>query len=142
MAAQYCETRNYPAECQAVINQLGAPQFCSIQKLNYTGAMPIPSGCTLNFHHGFNLASYGEAIRVTVIATGPASCQITIHSECDMPTQLIDWGQNKKNVQGIFTFFELQILPMLAQAQAFQCPNCHNMINGPVPYCPICGCRF
>ncbi len=143
MAANYVETRVYPAECQFLINQLGSPQFYTTQKLTYVGAVPIQSGCTLSFRHGFNLASYGETVRVTLLATGPATTQITIHSECDMPTQIIDWGQNKKNVHMIFQHLEMYILPSFAnQGQLFQCPNCHNTFNGPTTYCPVCGYRF
>ena len=41
-----------------------------------------------------NLSSWGEII--TVIFNKDKT--ITINSKCSLPTQFIDWGQNKRNV--------------------------------------------
>jgi len=42
----------------------------------------------------FNLWSWSEKIHIYV-----ADNQIDIVSECAMPTQIMDWGKNKRNVK-------------------------------------------
>ena len=41
-----------------------------------------------------SIKSWGEKIRVTILPSG----FLQIRSECSLPTQCIDWGKNKKNV--------------------------------------------
>ena len=51
---------------------------------------------------GMNLWSYGENIKIERHAGG----RVTIRSECKMPTQCIDWGRNKRNVNLFFERLE------------------------------------
>jgi len=46
---------------------------------------------------GMNLASYGEDLMIAITPTVKGSA-VRIRSECSMPTQLVDWGKNKKNI--------------------------------------------
>ena len=69
----------------------------------------ISAGCTLKFDSlpsgiitgkfGANLFSWGEEVTVTITDNG----DVTIKSACVLPTQIIDWGRNKKNVIKIFS---------------------------------------
>ena len=51
-----------------------------------------------------SFVSYGEKITVTLTYLGEDKTQIDIVSECGMPTQIIDYGKNKKNVNAIFDY--------------------------------------
>lgn len=44
--------------------------------------------------------SWGENVSATV-GFGPQGAVVTLRSECAMPTQLVDWGKNRKNVERI-----------------------------------------
>jgi len=44
--------------------------------------------------------SWGENVTATV-GFGPAGSLVTLVSECAMPTQLLDWGKNRANVERI-----------------------------------------
>jgi hypothetical protein len=50
---------------------------------------------------GFSLSSYGENIEIFFKQAGDR-IEIKIRSACVSPTQLIDFGKNKKNVNAIF----------------------------------------
>ncbi len=45
---------------------------------------------------GFNLWSFGETVAVTV-----APDHVLLRSACVMPTQCIDWGKNRRNVEAL-----------------------------------------
>ena len=54
------------------------------------------------------MSSWGENITVTLTGYSNGT-HIRIYSECSMPTQLIDWGENEKNVKELFKYFEYQM---------------------------------
>ena len=62
------------------------------------------TGCWFRIHHGMSFVSYGEKITVTLTYLGEDKTQIDVVSECGMPTQIIDYGKNKKNVAAIFNY--------------------------------------
>ncbi len=66
---------------------------------------PMPDGVWFRILHGMSAASYGEKITVTLKAL-PGQTSVHIHSECGLPTQLVDYGKNRKNVEAIFAYFE------------------------------------
>jgi hypothetical protein len=47
-----------------------------------------------------SFASWGENVQAT-IGHGPRGAVVTLHSKCALPTQLFDWGKNRKNVERI-----------------------------------------
>ena len=49
-----------------------------------------------------NLWTYGETIRIRFLS----NTSVSIHSKCSMPTQCIDWGQNKRNVMRLIRKIE------------------------------------
>lgn len=48
----------------------------------------------------FGWRSWGENVSAT-IGFGPRGAVVTLHSECAMPTQLLDWGKNRKNIERV-----------------------------------------
>ena len=51
---------------------------------------------------GINLLTFGETIRITFIDDKT----IEIHSKCRLPTQIFDWGKNKRNVNTLVNLIE------------------------------------
>ena len=45
---------------------------------------------------GFNLWSFGETVTAT-----PAAGYLLLRSTCVMPTQCLDWGKNRRNVEAL-----------------------------------------
>jgi len=46
------------------------------------------------------MRSWGENVQAT-IGYGPRGAVVTLRSECALPTQVIDWGKNRQNVERI-----------------------------------------
>lgn len=44
------------------------------------------------------MRSWGENVLAT-IGYGPRGAVLTLRSECALPTQVIDWGKNRQNVE-------------------------------------------
>lgn len=51
-------------------------------------------GSTISCKVGFNLWSFGETMVITL-----ASNHAVLRSTCILPTQCVDWGKNRRNVQ-------------------------------------------
>mgnify|MGYP001219223479 FL=1 len=51
---------------------------------------------------GINLWTFGETIQITFIDDKT----IEIHSKCRLPTQIFDWGKNKRNVNTLVNLIE------------------------------------
>ena len=58
-----------------------------------------PEGWTWRIVADVSLASWGEDM--SIVALGPQ--HLRVRSQCSLPTQCIDWGKNKKNVQRFVT---------------------------------------
>lgn len=61
------------------------------------------------FDHGVTLTSWGETITIGLTPVQPGMIRVDIESKCDMPTQIIDWGQNKDNVTMICMYINQNI---------------------------------
>ncbi len=64
---------------------------------------PIPTGVWFRIHHGASFTSWGEKVTVTLTPMGQQT-KVNILSECGMPTQLIDYGKNRKVVNYLFDY--------------------------------------
>ncbi len=51
-------------------------------------------GSTITCKVGFNLWSFGETMAITLAPT-----HAVLRSTCILPTQCVDWGKNRRNVQ-------------------------------------------
>jgi len=94
MAAKHFETRNFPVDKEKLMYNAKLAMFANGFELKYEDQK---SGFIMA-KSGFSLFSWGENLHITVEDNG----NVTIKSECAMPTQLIDWGRNKKIVHKIF----------------------------------------
>jgi len=94
MAVNHFETRNFTADKEKLMYNAKLAMFANGFELKYED---IKSGFIIG-KSGFSLFSWGEKLHITIDDKG----NVTIKSESAMPTQLIDWGRNKKIVHKIF----------------------------------------
>ena len=115
---------------------------------------PTSTGVWFRVHHGASMASWGEKITVTLTPMGQQT-KVNIFSECGMPTQLIDYGKNRKVVNYLFDFImrpgygqpvqnqdhvQQQAQPVQQPAaQARFCTACGKPITPGARFCIGCG---
>lgn len=153
MARRADEKRSYPvninyfADKSRNINSAGL-------NLSFQSENPTPDGGVwFRIIHGMSFSSYGEKITITLTPT-PTGTDVHILSECGMPTQLVDYGKNKSNVQVIFNYLEQgmpmagayaapQAAPQAAPSQNIMyCPNCGKPYTVGSNFCGGCGTRL
>lgn len=106
MAANYQETRVYQAPMSCLLMILRSPQMCAALNIELKSEFPQPNGAWFGFNHGMTSSPYGEKITVAFEDVGEGSVRATVHSECGVPDQTVDWGKNKSNVEVIFNYIE------------------------------------
>jgi hypothetical protein len=94
MAAKHQETRNFSADKEKLMYNAKLAMYSNGFAVHYED----PKTGFLMGKSGMSLFSWGENMTVTIEDNG----NVTIKSESAMPTQLIDWGRNKKMVHKIF----------------------------------------
>lgn len=120
------------------------PAFARGTNLTFASYAPTPYQISFNFTTDVTFTSWGENITITIAAIGPQQVQMTIFSECSMPTQIVDWGTNRDNVTRIINYVTQNIgrytmtPPPTAPAQQF-CQHCGNRLDGGGNFCPKCG---
>lgn len=118
MAASYQQAYTMNASVQRIGDLINSSDFAVWCKLVLRSVNPTANGVWFQFHNGANFRSWGENVTITLSVAGPDSTFVTIHSECSVPTQVVDWGKNKEHVDQIHYF----LLNHLSNAQ-FQQPN-------------------
>ncbi len=104
MAAKAEKTYTLSIQLAAIVERLRTVDNAGIG-MKYAGESPGYNGSYIvNLRHGMSLSSWGEEITVTIVPVDAVNCNVTVHSKCTMPTQLIDWGKNGKIVDQVFQF--------------------------------------
>ena len=116
MAAQHENTYTANVNIQQLMAAIRDPMFASSLDLILRSENPTPPGVWYRFHHGTSFASWGEKITITLTPIGPTATQLHIHSECGMPTQVVDWGKNKQLVNKIYTYLSSNVMRYAAPA--------------------------
>ncbi len=109
MAAQFQDTKVYNYPIIYFLNELRSTRLCNELRLTLKSETPETDHIRFSFNHGVSMSSWGEKITVTVTPLSDSVTSLHIHSECGMPTQVIDWGKNKKNVNSLFSHLEKYI---------------------------------
>ena len=94
MAATYHDIRQFPGTRDQLI-QAGQE---AVRRSGFRIRQADPAAGRLEARAGFSFWSYGENVWVQV---GDGST-VDVRSECIWPTQLVDWGKNKRNVNRFF----------------------------------------
>lgn len=154
MAANYSESFVLSASQEQVFSVLGDMNFLSCVKLTPHSQFPEANGGrTFHFRSGVTFSSWGENVQIAAYALSPVTTQVTVRSECSLPTQIIDWGKNKSNVKSIHA--QLSSIagsqpaapaPVAAPAPApvtapHFCGNCGTKLDEAAVFCPTCGTK-
>lgn len=146
MAAQHSGSFVIQSSLAQVNALICDPAFAQNTGLTYANYTPLPNQVTFYYTTGVTFTSWGEEIQITIAATSAEQVLMTIHSECAMPTQIVDWGKNKENVTRITNYINQNIsrytmtpppAAPAAPAQQF-CQHCGNRVTGG-NFCPKCG---
>jgi hypothetical protein len=93
MAAKFHDVRQFPGTRDQLIQ---ASQEAA-QRSGFKIRQADPATGRLEARAGFSFWSYGENISVQA-----GDGTVDVRSECLFPTQLVDWGKNKRNVNRFF----------------------------------------
>lgn len=105
MAANYRESRQYQLPIMEIVYKLRTIKSSGL-RISYVREFAIPGGAQLEFTSGVSALSWGENITVRLTETANGFTMTDIISECLFPTQIIDWGKNKKNVTKLFGYLD------------------------------------
>lgn len=150
MAANSNGTRVYPWPVQNIINELRSPRLAGMLRFYWQSNGPQP--LQFNFKHSASFTSWGEHISVTLYPINENETSVNIRSECSMPTQIIDWGQNSDNINLLFRHLEIHVPQTLQnpypnnqapmQNAMAQCPTCGRPLTPDSRFCPGCGTKL
>ncbi len=76
---------------------------------NFRFKSEVPSynnGVSFRFTNSVSLTSWGEEIIITITPDNSGALRVDISSECSMPTQIIDWGKNKENLNKVVGYLQ------------------------------------
>lgn len=125
MAANFETNYIINAKINQVVGALRNPAFCTELNLDFISERPVPGGVWYQYSHSVSFSSWGEDITMSLTPINDTSTQIAIRSECSMPTQIVDWGKNKKMVKSICDYL---------QANAYRYPLDQPMPEGAQPH--------
>ncbi|MCR4594656.1 MAG: hypothetical protein K5761_06340 [Clostridiales bacterium] len=141
MAANAREARILPADMQFLLSMLRGIAASGL-KYVYRGEFPVPGGVQVRLGHSISFSSWGEDITITMTAQGNQTF-VDIFSECSLPTQIIDYGKNRKNVNVIFNFLMQNIYAHnQPRPNANVCPNCGKPFDNVGSFCSVCGTKI
>lgn len=131
MRAQHREIREYPERRATDVDLPAAAAACRFRTVE-AGPQFARLRCGLNWW------SFGEDIEVHASDVNDALL-IDVRSSCAFPTQIEDWGKNRKNVRRLFETLETQIGTSESCATPI-CAKCGYLLAGiDANVCPECG---
>ena len=152
MAANHQENYTMNVNIQTLCNIIRSQGFAEQLRTELKSENPTPTGVWFRLHHGATFTSWGEKITITLTPCGANATQVTIHSECGMPTQVIDWGKNKQIVCNVYEYLAANVENQpLAQPRetafvppaANFCSRCGTPVAGAnANFCRNCGAKL
>ena len=157
MAANHQQTYTMPVGIRTLCNIIRSKAFADKLRTDLKSENPTPTGVWYRIHHGASFTSWGEKITITLTVLGPETTQVHIHSECGLPTQIIDWGKNKQIVCNVYEYLEANmrmpqyqepsapqtpVQPAPAQNATVPCPQCGAQVPSQANFCQGCGFRM
>lgn len=153
MAANHSETNVINVPINALIALLRDPGFANFVDITPKSENFVPTGVVFEFTHGVSFSSWGENITITLTYVNDSTTKVDIYSECRMPTQIIDWGKNKRVVTGIFEGIYAGVgrfvqgapvqepQPQQPENSKF-CIKCGTKLDGDSVFCFNCGTKL
>lgn len=122
MAASHQEIYTMQVSIPVLCNVIRSREFADQLRTEIKSENPMPNGVWYRIHHGVSFSSWGEKITITLTALAENTTQVTIHSECGMPTQVVDWGKNRQVVCNIYEYLTANVGRFAAPQQYTQQP--------------------
>ncbi len=147
MAANHTETYVFNIHIQQMYSIVRDARFVNGLHLSYRSETALQNGMSLRYTNDMSMSSWGEDIDIILIYVNDNTTQVTIKSECSLPTQVIDWGKNKKNVQQVYQYLVSfmaynhptpPVQPQPAVSGRF-CTRCGAQLNASDKFCTRCG---
>lgn len=152
MAANYQQTYVINANLRALCDVIRSQGFADQLKIVIVSEVPWQTGTWYELSHGLSWSSWGETINIGLTPMGANATQVRIHSKCDMPTQIIDWGKNRQIVESIYQHLETYVnrnpvMPNNVQDPPRQtttafCPWCGTPVATGSRFCGVCGSKL
>ena len=106
MGANYRKNQLVTASVEQLVEIIKSQEFSTKLELEFKEEGPAENGVWFQFYHGVSFVSWGEQIYILLSPVNQYQVNVDIVSRCDIPEQERDWGKNKKNVEGLFAYFE------------------------------------
>lgn len=150
MAAKNSQTFTFNASIENICWILKDPRLYVELKFRFNSEMGGYNSWNLYFSYGVSMSSWGEDITVSLVALNPQTTSVTILSECSLPTQLVDWGKNKGNVNSLFDYINRNLAYATAPQGNYAppaygvgfCSNCGAQVQPNAIFCSACGARI
>ncbi len=152
MAANYNESRPFNTTVPVMSALIKDLAFGQAMNLKLEAENANGTSVWYQFSHGVSMTSWGEKVTVMLTPIAADRLRVDIYSECCMPTQIIDWGKNKKNVNKILQYITSYLPhyqttcpatpaePTAPVAQK-QCFNCGAALAANANFCMKCGTK-
>ena len=149
MAAKYSSFIVLRATVEQLRAMICAPDFVPTLQMHFQSQITTPNGIALHLKSKVTMSSWGETVTINLSRVSPNEVRVDVLSECNMPTQIFDWGKNKKNVGMIFDHMNRNLHRFAAptpqassnEPQPKVCPGCASPIEQGELFCPNCGTR-
>ena len=101
-----------------------------------------PQTCLMRYNHSMTFTSWGEKITILLTALNDSQTSVSIESKCMLPTQIIDYGKNRKNVDQINAYIVQNIGAFTMNQQHSTSQQYAPYPNSQSVYCWNCGCAL
>ena len=156
MGAKHFDSRVYEMPSERIVDIVKSRIYSDELNLALKSENPTDTGVWFRFHHGVTFTSWGEKITVTITALQGNTTKVDILSECGMPTQVIDFGKNQRNVNTLFECLNkhlksnIQPLPVenrmigkdvTEASNTTLCARCGALLAQDAAFCSKCGAK-
>lgn len=145
MATNFGNSCNVNATMDQMVFLLRDRFFYDALKLSLVSESLTPGGMVFYVQHGVSFSSWGESISINLVQLDTQTVRVDVYSECDMPTQIVDWGKNRENVDKIFQYIFANIGRYVAMTQNFVpkkfCTKCGKQLTADAKFCSGCGAK-
>ena len=119
------------------------PSMQILLRIDLFGEMPSGAGILFRFRHGTSFTSWGEIITIYLTPVDNSSVRVDISSECSAPTQIIDWGKNRENIDMILNYISGNLARFAnVSAEPAAAPASEPGAASGVKYCSSCGTKL
>ena len=146
MAANFGKTYLMNVNINQLTSVIRDPEFAMKLRIAMKSENVTATKVWYRFHHGMTFASWGEKITIELTPVDTNTTHVSIHSECGMPTHVVDWGKNKSVVSNIYDYLEANVgkykmKKVRSTAYRRECHKCGAELAKAADFCSRCGAK-